>query len=283
MPRVHLFEVAEQEWCPHVVRDALTDYLTFMIERGQPYAPAIPILAAALNRAMRRGRQDETIGAADELTAERTPDTIDVVDLAAGAGGPWRSLVSALTLAGTPVRVRLTDRHPNMAAYARLALETNGRATGDPRPVSADAVPANLTGFRTMFSAFHHFAPADARRVLANAAAQRTSIAVFEATRRDLRAVLLMCLTPLFVVVATPFIRPFRWTRLLLTYVVPVIPLAVLFDGVVSCLRTYTPAELRVLARESAPDGYTWEAGEIGNGPLPVTYLLLEPKPQELE
>jgi hypothetical protein len=183
-----------------------------------------------------------------------------------------------LAQVGTPVRVRLTDLQPNMAAFARIALATNGSVTGEVRPVSADAVPADLTGFRTMFSAFHHFAPADARRVLADAAARGTTIAIFEATRRDMRAVLLMCLTPLFVLLSTPFIRPFRWSRLLLTYVVPVVPLAVMFDGIVSCLRTYTPAELRALAQESAPDGYTWEAGEVGGGPIPVTYLLLKPE-----
>ena len=179
-----------------------------------------------------------------------------------------------LAAAGTPARVRLTDRYPNAAAYARLARETDGRVTGELRPVSADAVPADLAGFRTMFSAFHHFAPASARRVLADAAARGAGIAIFEATRRDLRAVLLTCLTPLFVLLATPFIRPFRWSRLLLTYVVPAIPPAVLFDGVVSCLRTYTPAELRALAEESAPAGYAWAAGEAGTGPIPMTYLV---------
>ena len=48
----------------------------------------------------------------------------------------------------------------------------------------------------------------------------------------------------------------------------------VLFDGMVSCLRTYTPDELRALAAESTPDGYAWEAGEVGDGPIPVTYLV---------
>ena len=34
-----------------------------------------------------------------------------------------------------------------------------------------------------------------------------------------------------------------------LTYLLPIVPLAVLFDGFVSCLRTYTPAEIRDLAQ----------------------------------
>jgi hypothetical protein len=257
--RLQLFEIGEQPWCPDALRDALTDYLTFMIELGQPYAPAAPILAAAIGTA-----------------ARDSSDVSQIVDLASGAGGPWRALVPMLAQAGAPVRVRLTDRFPNESAYARIAHLTDGRVAGEMRSVSADAVPADLAGFRTMFSAFHHFAPAEARRVLADAATHGASIAIFEATRRDMKAVLLMFLTPLFVLLATPFIRPFRLSRLVFTYVVPVVPLAVMFDGVVSCLRTYTPAELRALTEGIAFDGYTWTAGEVGAGPIPVTYLVGE-------
>jgi hypothetical protein len=42
----------------------------------------------------------------------------------------------------------------------------------------------------------------------------------------------------LFLFACTPWIRPFRWSRLLWTYVVPIIPAVLLFDGIVSCLRT---------------------------------------------
>ena len=273
MRRLHLFEIGEQSWCPSALRNGLTDYLTDMIEMGQPYAAAAPLLTEALCCSTRR---DGIIGGAVAVETEMAPgqSVAEILDLASGAAGPWRHLISLLAQGGTSVRVRLTDRFPNLAAYARLERETNGRITGEPRPVWADSVPADLTGFRTMFSAFHHFRPADARRVLADAVARREGIAIFEATRRDVQAVLLMCLTPLFVVAVTPFIRPFRWSRLLLTYIVPAIPLAVLFDGVVSCLRTYTPAELRALAEAIDAAGYTWSTGEVGTGPIPMTYLI---------
>ncbi|AHG93014.1 hypothetical protein J421_5479 (plasmid) [Gemmatirosa kalamazoonensis] len=257
MRRLQLFEIGELSGCPRAIRDGLTDYLAFMIVRGRAYAAAAPLLARAFGDG-------------------RTP--VPIVDLASGAGGPWRALAPAMEELEVPVRVRLTDLHPNVRAYERLAAESGGVITGTPTPVSADAVPQTLAGVRTMFSAFHHFAPADARRVLADAATGRAPIAIFEATRRDARAILLTCLTPLFVLLATPFIRPFRWSRLFWTYVVPAIPLLVLFDGIVSCLRTYTPDELRSLAAETGADGYHWEAGEVGDGPIPVTYLLGAPR-----
>ena len=262
MRRFHLIEIAEQPWCPRAVRDGVTDYLQFVIDRTRPYAAAAPILAAAL-----RGGPD----------APNAPGVRAVVDLGSGGGGPWRALAPALAGLGTPVRVRLTDRYPNLAAYDALARETGGVVTGEPAPVDADSVPAALGGARTVFSAFHHFPPPAARRVLRAAAARGATVAVFEATRRDARALLLTCLTPLLVLLGTPLVRPFRWSRLFWTYLLPAIPLAVLFDGLVSCLRTYTPAELRALA-EAADAGYAWDAGEVAAGPIPMTYLVGRPR-----
>jgi hypothetical protein len=54
--------------------------------------------------------------------------------------------------------------------------------------------------------------------------------------------------TPLLVLFATPFIRPFRWRRLLWTYLLPAVPLTCWWDGVVSQLRAYTVPELERLA-----------------------------------
>ncbi len=259
MRRLHLLEIEDQPWCPRAVRDGVTDFLQFMGDAGRVYAPAAPLLAAALRRA----------------------SAGTVVDLAAGAGGPWRSLLPALAQHGAEPRVRLTDRHPNTAAFARVARATAARGTGPPQPVDATPVPRDVAGFRTIFAALHHFRPAGVRAVLRDAAARGDGFAAFEPMHRSARAVLITCLTPVIALLATPFIRPFRWSRLFWTYVLPAIPLVVLVDGIVSCLRTYTPEELRALAADAARDGgadYEWTAGEVGDGPIPVTYLVGVPR-----
>ncbi len=58
-----------------------------------------------------------------------------------------------------------------------------------------------------------------------------------------------MLFVPLGALLVTPFIRPFRWSRLVFTYVIPVLPLLIVFDGIVSCLRVYSPDELRAHLR----------------------------------
>lgn len=258
MRRLHLLEIAEQPWCPRAVRDGVTDYLQFMGDAGKVYAAAAPLLAAAIDRGARA----------------------DVVDLGAGGGGPWRSLLPLLRERGVAPRVRLTDRHPNREAFARIAQASDGAITGDPRPIDAADVPPDLPGTRTIFSALHHFRPDGVRAVLGHAAARGVPVAAFEATRRSVEALLLTALAPLFVLLVTPALRPVRWSRLFWTYVVPAIPLVVLFDGLVSCLRTYTPDELRALTAGIGADGYTWQVGETGDGPIPVTFVIGTPPPR---
>ena len=82
------------------------------------------------------------------------------------------------------------------------------------------------------------------------------------------------------VLVLTPAVRPFRWSRLFWTYVVPVLPLAILFDGLVSCLRTYTSDEMLVLGHDDGGEEYKWEAGFVrpAGSPLPIPYLLGVPR-----
>jgi hypothetical protein len=131
-----------------------------------------------------------------------------------------------------------------------------------------------------MFTSFHHFQPAEARAILQNAVDARQAIGIFEVTRRAPAAIALMFLWALLPFLFTPWIRPFRWSRLLLTYVLPVIPFVLLFDGIVSCLRSYRPQELRELIANLPPAEYYWDVGERSNssGRVPIAYLIGYPR-----
>lgn len=259
MRRFHLFEIEDQPWCPRVLRDAATDFLQFMLNAARNYAPAAPRLREVLRR-----------------TGHSR-----IVDLCSGGGGPWASLYSELHAEDLPEpQVVLTDLYPNQAAHERLHALTAGAVSHHPTPVHASCVPPELTGVRTLFSSFHHFSPQAARAVLENAVRAGQPIAVFEGTQRSAVGLFAVTLSPLLVLLVTPAIRPLRGSRLLWTYVIPLIPLLVLFDGWVSCLRTYTPKEL--LALTAGLNSHHWEAGEDRvAGPLPITYLVGYPVEQQ--
>jgi len=81
---------------------------------------------------------------------------------------------------------------------------------------------------------------------------------------------------PLLVLLSAPFIRPFKISRILGSYILPVAPLVALWDGVVSELRTYSVAELKKLVGSVESEGYKWEIG-TKDTLLPgmrITYLI---------
>jgi hypothetical protein len=79
----------------------------------------------------------------------------------------------------------------------------------------------------------------------------------------------------LLVLLLTPLVRPLRFWRLILTYVLPVAVPLIVFDGVVSCLRTYTEVELRELTRGLETDTYCFHIGQMrSRGGPRLTYLL---------
>lgn len=101
--------------------------------------------------------------------------------------------------------------------------------------IDARQVPESLEGFRTQFLSLHHFKPNDAKQILQNAVDSQSPIAVFEAQERSIPSVLAMLFFPISVLLSTPFIRLFGIGRLVFTYLIPVVPLFVLWDGLVSC------------------------------------------------
>lgn len=253
MRRIHFFEIEDQPWCPAPVRDAATDFLQFALHAGGNYMPVAPLLRREIER----------------LGVRR------IIDLCSGGGGPWQRLLGEVVGSGGAVQVHLTDRYPNLDALRRAQSRSGGRLHFHPEPVDAMRVPPELEGFRTMFTAFHHFPPAAAHAILKDAVENRQGIGIFETTQRSVRSVLVTAIAPLLVLLATPWIRPFRWSRLFWTYVVPAVPMVVLSDGIVSCLRTYSVAELQELAEGLGDEEYLWRAGLAeGRAPVPITYLI---------
>ena len=244
MRRVHSIELHEQPWFPASLRDHLTGFLTYVSLRFQIYEAVVPVLTRVL-----------------EASGEDR-----VVDLCSGAGGPALWMQRRLT----NHTLTLTDLYPNTLAWA------HADATGHPAPVDVLDVPTELEGVRTMYAAFHHFRPEQATKILQDAIDKGQPFAFFEATERRPLVIAATLMSWLNLLLLSPFIRPRRWQGLLFTYLIPILPLVTVWDGVVSCLRTYTPEELEALcASLEGADGWSLEAGkaQLPGSPAGITYV----------
>ena len=261
MRRVQFVELHEQPWFPSSLRDQVTDALQCGMRLVNAYTPIAPLLQRLL---------------------DATPNQ-SIVDLCSGGGGPWLTLCRKLRSRASDFQIRLTDKHPNLRAFENMSAASGKRITYCADSVDALKVPRELGGLRTMFSSFHHFPPPEAAAVLQDAVDTRQSIGIFEITRRAPCTIGWMFPWALMAFLYTPLIRPFRWSRLIWTYIIPLIPLILLFDGVVSCLRTYRPHEIREIIARLRQADYEWWAGEysIATEQWPITYLIGKPMASE--
>lgn len=241
MRRRHLFEWGDARWLPALFRRFMTDHLTFHARRA--FAPVVPLLARSLRRT---GYQR-------------------VIDLCSGGGGPLPALLPAIDDAtGWRNRVTLTDLYPDREALTEAQACSDGAIDHLDEPVNALACPGRLRGYRTLFTALHHFHPDELRRMFDDAAASRVPIAAFEVQERSpVSLAILPAAMLLSSLVLTPFLPRCSAQRLLFTYVVPLAPLCFAWDTFVSCWRTYTPTELGTLAASIGRDGYRWRTGSI--------------------
>jgi hypothetical protein len=254
MRRLHLIELHEQPWFPSFLRDEVTDALQFGLSLFKSYARIAPLLQSAV----------------------ASSGSGSIADLCSGGGGPWLDLCGKLQRETPTLSICLSDKYPNLGAFQTLSAASENRIEFSPVPVDAMKVPSELPGFRTMFSSFHQFSPKDAQAILQDAVDAGQSIGIFEITRRSPSTVGLMVPWALLPLIVTPWIRPFRWSRLVWTYLIPIIPFVLLFDGVVSCLRTYQPRELRAIVENLTAPEYQWGIGEhfVAPGGMRITHLI---------
>lgn len=254
--RLHLFEINDLPYISELWRNAMTDCLAFLQRVTQPYSKTIEILGTVLRRS----------------------GATSIIDFGSGSGGPLLGLYAKLHQAHPDLDLILTDKFPHLGR----AEEINRRAATDSLAlhyrldsISMENPPAELAGLRTMFTSFHHLRPEQAEAVLRSAAVAKQPIAIFETTGRTCWHFLMIFLIPFLILLITPFLKPRSWPRFLITYLIPLVPIGCLFDGIISNLRTYSPEDLlKVIKRFDHPE-YLFEVGYFkAIGPMRGTYLI---------
>jgi hypothetical protein len=247
-------ELEDQSWFPKVVKDGMTDYLKFLFQTFNLYHPVVPLLWDALQKC----------------------SSTRVIDLCSGSGGAIEKISRTFQKKyDKKIEFVLTDFVPRVKTWRYLSGQNASVILYEPASVDAMHVPVHLKGFRTIFSGIHHFEREGVKSVVRNTARAGEGIAIFDGGDKNIWMVMLIVFFhPIAIILLTPFIKPFCWSRLFFTYLFPLILIGAVWDGVISIINLYKSDELLNLAK-NVDAGYEWKSGKVRNKfGLSITYLI---------
>ncbi|KAI4603948.1 hypothetical protein KJ359_000070 [Pestalotiopsis sp. 9143b] len=298
IPRFHLFEIDDQPWFPPYLRARVQDGLMHAWTFSLPFlwsdSPATlvarilqrtlgsvvsqytfidfcagaggptPFIEKALNASLSRSPSAALPAPSTTDAASRvTPSYADMA--AAGNGSTEGNGKDASD--SRAVDFVLTDLHPHPESWAQIAAASK-HVSYVPFPVDASDAPEGLVEkyksrgrrvFRLFNLAFHHFDDPLARAILKNTVETSDGFGIFEMQDRSLGSLVTCFLYGFFILLCAPFFYWWSPTRLFFVYAMPIVPFVLVFDGIISSLRTRTPEEVEVLLRTCGADTRDWE------------------------
>ncbi|KAG4417301.1 hypothetical protein IFR04_009591 [Cadophora malorum] len=292
-PRIHFYEINDQAWFPQYLREKVQSCLTlcwtFRVPVLQKASPA-QLVASTLYRTLADDVTSYTY--VDFCAGAGGPTPFIEKDLNAQLSShtpasPYTASLNASKAALTPrsphaatsprtltpdngaVQFILTDLHPHIPDWTE-ASKRSENLTFVSDPVDAANAPASLNGkdgrkiFRLYNLAFHHFEDKLGLDILRNTIETADGFGIFELQERTISSLLTIFAMGLLMFLITPF---YFWRspgHLFFTYIIPIIPFVLVFDGYVSSLRTRSAEEVQALMKEcgASCDGWTVKNGQ---------------------
>jgi hypothetical protein len=262
MKRIEVIEFMDFDWFPNTMRSTMTKLIVVL----HRLVGSIDILSAI-------------IADINKKTGESR-----IVDLGSGSGSSLPEVVIELKkrLPEQNFRVTLTDLLPDPVFVQAFNKAQHPNAVYSRKPLDATRLEMAPPGIKTLVNTFHHMSPKEARGILKSARQNHQSLVIYEMTDNIVPFwgwVLLLPLTvPIMLVIAiclVPFVKPLNWQDLFFTYIIPVIPIFVVWDSLVSFLRTYAYEDIMELLPESH-HSYQWKIERVRQfGWLRLGYVVI--------
>jgi len=207
--------------------------------------------------------------------------TQKILDLCSGSGGPMVATAEVLRtdFGFADLQLTLSDYFPNTEALVNISSQNRSWIRYESSSVNASDVRIPHDGVRTMICSLHHMRPEKAKEILQHAAEKRRPFFAFEISDNSLPALMWWLPFPMTIVMTlllTPWVRPLTFQQIFFTYVIPILPVLIAWDGMVSNARTYTESDLKFLTQSMSLEGYRFEIGTLRKPGLPLgmTYIL---------
>jgi hypothetical protein len=167
----------------------------------------------------------------------------NIIDLCSGWGSS--AIYVHQSLSHPELTTLLTDIYPQK----RNDLTSN--ILLDSQPLNVNHIQIKPRVLYTMYNAFHHLDDEEKKALIQKMVKNHASFVFCEILRPGWLSFIQVSLASIFgVLLFTPWIRPFEWKRLLLTYIIPLNLVTVLIDGYISILKSKNVKEYQKMFYE---------------------------------
>lgn len=120
-------------------------------------------------------------------------------------------------------------------------------------------------GVYLFVNSFHQLSVNQAKNTLKRICESGNPVVVLEGNNDSLWQIVGMTFfVPMSVIFSAPFVKPFRFSRVIFTYFVPILPFTIVIDGCIALLKLYNPSDLNELVKELKH--YNWHTEKKDNG-----------------
>lgn len=229
---MRLFEFGDLQWVPKWYHFYMRRYLVFFYKLFGYYKLWIPAVSAFI-----------------EKTGSRS-----YLECCSGSGE-----VLGLVISNLPENLVkgknfvLSDISPLPEFIEQVNRKSHSNIRYCEIPIDATQIPEEMNNPRIFINSFHHFPSETAKQIIESSIISKQGIIILEYVRHSPLGYISMLTGSLMIFLTLPFIAKPRDLPLLalLTYIVPIFPLMFFWDGIISCLRVYTPDKLASIVSEA--------------------------------
>jgi hypothetical protein len=242
-----LKELEDYTWFPPLFRRYQLEFIGSLVNWLKIYKPLVPIL----------------------LKLKSVTDIQKVIDLCSGSGGPAIFMQQQI---GNSYSTVLTDKFP--PPFAKQPSVTYLNESVDVLHINPE--PDTLY---SMYNAFHHFTSVEQLQIIEKVIQSQSSIMIVEILTPSINSYLSVFLSGTILQwITAAFVKPFSFKRLVFTYIIPINIFTVVYDGLISVLRSKSVKQYKKLIGNISKKNYDLEVIPITTWKAKIICIKIHPK-----
>lgn len=180
----------------------------------------------------------------------------ELMECCSGAGEPLQLIDARLdTNQVGSLSYLLSDIRPNPEIVDKFNQEgLRFRYVSDSVDVTQDLEKFDCP--KIFINSFHHFTNEQVEKIFLNNFKRKNEIIILEYVSKSFLGFFSMLVGPIVVIFTLPFVVKLRHLPVMMvfTYILPLFPLMMLWDGIISCLHEYSESNLKAIVKKLGYD-----------------------------